>query len=126
MIIDISVAVIAVAFALLVIYLIVLIRTLSQTLAQVSLTVVEARKIVSEAQVSAIDLNRKLEALDPVFKSVENLGEVLEYETAEFKDRKYYEAANTCKEGLSVSDVAKVFSIGARLWSKYRKGDHHG
>ncbi|GAB6992417.1 DUF948 domain-containing protein [Paenibacillus pini] len=88
MIIGISVAIIAVAFAVLVFYLI---KTLlaakdslektTQTLQEVQQTIdelgYEVKQIVRHANDITVDLQSKMKQIDPVMNSVKNLGEVL-------------------------------------------------
>ena len=121
MIIEISVAVIALAFVILVIYLIVITKALAVTLGQVNLTLVEARKVVEEAHMSAADLNRKLETLDPLFQSVENVGEILENESFALKERKCVCRIKVEEDELNVSDFVVLADLGVRLWNKFNK-----
>lgn len=78
MIIEISVAVIAAAFVALVIYLIILMSTLRQNLRQ-------TKRILETTDEISLDLRNKMEALDPFFHTLTNLGEVLENKTELFK-----------------------------------------
>ncbi|WP_136608991.1 DUF948 domain-containing protein [Paenibacillus dokdonensis] len=88
MLVGISVAIIAVAFAVLVIYLI---KTLlaakdslektTQTLQEVQQTIdelgYEVKQIVRHASDITVDVQHKMKQIDPIMTSVKNLGEVL-------------------------------------------------
>lgn len=88
MLVGISVAIIAVAFAVLVVYLI---KTLlaakdslektTQTLQEVQQTIdelgYEVKQIVRHASDITVDVQHKMKQIDPVMSSVKNLGEVL-------------------------------------------------
>ncbi|MNN52078.1 hypothetical protein D3C81_1667540 [compost metagenome] len=88
MIWQISVALIAVAFAVLVIFLIKTLRaaeqslhTTAQTLQEVQKTIdelsVEVKQVVRQANELTSDLQHKMDQVDPVLESVKNVGEVL-------------------------------------------------
>jgi uncharacterized protein YoxC len=121
MIIEISVAVIALAFVILVIYLVVVLKASAVTLGQVNLTLVEARKIIKEADLAVADLKMKFESLNPIFHSVENVGEVLESETHAFKERKIISSHEVDEEDLAISDFVTLADVGVRLWNKFNK-----
>lgn len=112
MIIEISVAVIAIAFVILVIYLIVMIKSLHVTLGQVNQTLIEARKQLGEVGLQAqkvmehtnqisFDLKHKVEAFTPIFNAVTNAGEILEHKTAALK-KEFLSSENgeICLSGL--------------------------
>ncbi|MNO86106.1 hypothetical protein D3C76_774960 [compost metagenome] len=88
MIWQISVALIAAAFVVLVIFLIKTLRaaelslhTTAQTLEDVQKTIdelsVEVKQVVRQANVLTSDLQHKMDQVDPVLESVKNVGEVL-------------------------------------------------
>ena len=89
MIIEISVAVIAAAFFILVIYLIVFIRALKVTLGQFNSTLSDVRRhldeIGNEAKKATFDVNNKMESLNSVFKAVSNIGDYLEQKSKSVK-----------------------------------------
>ncbi|WP_068467947.1 DUF948 domain-containing protein [Candidatus Protochlamydia phocaeensis] len=149
MIIEISVAVIAAAFVVLVIYLIVMTKALRSMFGQVNHLIVDARKQLDDIgfeakkavehtnEISA-DLKEKMESLDPLFKSVANVGEVLEYKTEELKQKAIHsssipeavapalippqnERKHTDKEDVIVADVLELAGLGIRLWQKLKK-----
>lgn len=148
MVIEVSLAVIAVAFVLLVIYLIVTLKTLKLTLNQVGYFIFDARKQLDEMGVEAkkaidhanqisVDLKYKMDTLNPLFQSVENIGEVLEGKAETFK--KKFEQIRTINsisplnihrrdlsEDLTgpkaiVPDILELASLGIRLWQKLKK-----
>ncbi|MNI34326.1 hypothetical protein D3C73_883150 [compost metagenome] len=88
MIWQISIALIAVAFAVLVVFLIKTLRaaevslhTTAQTLQDVQKTIdglsVEVKQVVRQANQLTSDLQHKMDQVDPVLESVKNVGEVL-------------------------------------------------
>lgn len=96
MIVDISVAVIALAFVFLVIYLISMIKAFRITLGQVDQTLVETRKRLDEVGTQAqkvmehtnqisFDLKHKVEAFGPIFNAVNQAGQILEHKATAFK-----------------------------------------
>lgn len=147
MIIEISIAVIALAFVALVIYLIVLICALRTTLGQVNNTLSETRKQLNDvgfqAQKAAehanqisYDLKYKAEALNPVFNAISNAGQILEHKSSVIK--KEYIAAQEEAEGESlrsdkkgkalhsegiaiVAAVLELAGLGVSLWQKMNK-----
>ncbi len=144
MIIEISVAVIAVAFAALVIYLIILIKGLRNTLKQVDKTIIQARmqldeigpqakKAIEHTNQVSFDIKTKMESLNSVFNTVSNLGDILEHKSLALKK----EALSSHRElsdvnsletehdlhahdEIHVSDILELAGIGARLWHKIR------
>jgi uncharacterized protein YoxC len=146
MIIEISIAVIALAFVALVIYLITLFKSIRITLGQVNQTLVEARKQLGEIggqaqkvmehtnQIS-FDLKQKVDAFTPIFNAVSNAGEILDYKSSALK--KEFLAASE-ENDLSDADLEKkkiaqapglmtaaaileLAGIGMRLWQKLKK-----
>lgn len=145
MIIEISVAVVALAFAALVIYLIGLIRTAQATLRQVNQTLndsrkqlvdiaYEAKQIMEHTNEMALGFQNKMESLDPIFRSIEDLGNIAESKTTALKERfitprriNGYEDSQEEKQQVS-QDVAKVIantidliSRGQRLWQNFNQ-----
>lgn len=143
MIIEISVAVIAVAFVALVIYLIIMIKALHTTLGQLNQTLVEARKQLDEVggqaqkvmentnQIS-FDLKQKIVAFNPIFNAIANAGEILEHKSSILK-RDFFASLHE-ENSLSNPDpdekkknmviVAAIFElagISLRLWQKLKK-----
>ena len=96
MIYQISVALIAVAFAVLVFFLISTLKSAQSSLDNVSQTLQEVQKTIDElsyevkqtvrhANDITADVQHKMKKIDPVMESVENLGEVLSEVTAAAK-----------------------------------------
>lgn len=86
--IEISVVIIAVAFAVLVLFLIKTLKAATQSLEKTSQTLQEVQKTIDElgyevkqtirhANDITVDLQSKMKQIDPVMDSVHNLGEVL-------------------------------------------------
>jgi uncharacterized protein YoxC len=97
MIIEISVAVIALAFVALVIYLISLVRSLQVTLGKVNeilkdghkqldAVVTEAKKVMEQTTHIGAGIQKKVDSFDPIFKTVEDLGEIIENRAAHLRD----------------------------------------
>lgn len=155
MIIEISVAVIALAFLVLVIYLVLLFSAVKQTLSQTNLLVndvrkqlddlsVEAKKTIEQTNQMGADLKHKMEALDPLFNSIANVGDVLEHKAESFRqrsarlnrvdERRAYsspffddpdqEESNIrtkASESVIVAEILELASLGIRLWQKLKK-----
>ncbi|MGO4531673.1 DUF948 domain-containing protein [Paenibacillus sp. 2TAF8] len=96
MIYQLSVALIAVAFAVLVFFLIRTLKSAQSSLDNVSQTLQEVQKTIDElsyevkqtvrhANDITVDVQHKMKKIDPVMESVENLGEVLSEVTAAAK-----------------------------------------
>ncbi|MCE2982003.1 MAG: DUF948 domain-containing protein [Parachlamydia sp.] len=151
MIIEISVAVIALAFALLVVYLIVLLKSLKGTLNQLNFFLFDARKQLDEIGIEAKkaaelanditgDIKFKLDTLNPFFQSFENIGEVLENRVEKFKKQTEESAApsfcrtHLCKDHCNeekhninetqsafTPEIFQLVGLGVRLWHKLKK-----
>lgn len=93
MIIEISVAIIALAFFLLVIFLIMTLLSIKNTLDETKITITDSRRQINELSDQAkrmIDNMQQVSndinyAVHPYFKSFGNLGEILENKTASLK-----------------------------------------
>lgn len=148
MVIEVSVAVIALAFAALVIYLITVAKALRKTLFQVNQTLIEVRKQLDEVgghaakamehtnQVS-FDLKRKMESLDPIFNAFSNIGDFLEQKTFSLKrgaltsshHEKKMSSVDYSEEeeepppsgSIKAADVFDFVDTGLRLWQKIKK-----
>jgi len=138
MIIEISIAVIALAFVILVIYLITLISSLRVTLGQVNNTLVEAQKVVEHTNQISYDLKQKSEALNPVFNAISSAGEVLERKASTLKkeyiamhedeefERLHCNSEEKRKfqnsEGFAtIAAVLELAGLGVSLWQKLKK-----
>jgi uncharacterized protein YoxC len=121
MIIEISVAVISVAFVALVIYLIVMMKTLRKTLGKVDQTLEEAKMAIQQTQLLEADLRKKMGTLDPLFNSVENVGDILECKTAAYKELKSHSLREEDSDQINVADLVALAGLGIRLWNKFNK-----
>lgn len=143
MVMEISVAIIAIAFVALVLYVIALIKALRVTLGQVNQTLVEVRKqldevgneakeVIEHTNQLSFDLKQKMESLDSLFKSVANIGDVLEHQTASLKkgsvEAKHSSLDFTETEKktplpglIKVADILELAGMGIRLWQKLKK-----
>lgn len=110
MIIEISVAVIALAFVALVIFLIKVLQSAAKSLDNVSSTLVDVQKTIEELTYEVkqtirnvnditVDVEHKLKQVDPLMETVKNLGEILNDVTLSSKD-------------LSLRVIEKVKHIG--------------
>ena len=150
MIIEISVAVIAIVFTVLVIYLIVMINTLRHTLTQVDQTLgsvrhqlgsigEEAKKVVEQANGLSADMKVKFDSVTSLFNAVSNIGAVLEDRTVAFREQMFAEDKDEKShkrpfhlrfktgEQLASPELEKIASIlelaglGVRLWQKLKQ-----
>jgi uncharacterized protein YoxC len=147
MIIEISIAIIAVAFLALVIYLIAMINALRQTIAQFNQALPEIRnrfdemggqlkKTLEHTNQVTFDLKRKMESLDSTFNTISNLGEILEHKSLALKkesltslhretphldaDSHLSEREIRFHEDITTADILELASIGVRLWQKIK------
>lgn len=148
MIIEISVAVIAVAFVALVIYVIAMINALRLTINQVNQALPELRKQLDETgnqakktiehvnQIS-FDLKNKMESLNSIFNTISNIGDVFEHKTYAIKKAAFISSHKENKfsdldsqetehafapheEEINASDILELAGIGIRLWQKLK------
>lgn len=160
MVIEISVAVIALAFAILVIYIIWVLKslrkllrrlnhTLKSTHSQIDKMGEEAKKIAEQAYQISTDVQQKMETLNPLFKSAQNMGEILERQLATLKEvcsKNVYSSSDTTEsepiihsffskrtvireEGKcstarklnQVADILELAGLGIRLWQNLKE-----
>ncbi|GAA4868943.1 hypothetical protein GCM10023310_55800 [Paenibacillus vulneris] len=111
MIIQISVAVIAIAFVVLVVFLITTLRSVTSLLGQTNTTIrelqnevknmtQEASELLGHTNEVTMDILQKLHALEPVFDSVKLAGEAVEEVTSSVKQASAA-AARTIKEKVT-------------------------
>jgi len=148
MIIEVSVAVIALAFVILTIYLIIMSKAIDRTLDEVNRTLVETRiqmrelsqnsgKTMEKVDTINMDLKHKMEALDPIFNAITNIGKIFEHQSASLKHRflrqnlneyrmEEEEAMEDEKPSTLISEAIEIASSGIRLWQKLKKkgGSH--
>lgn len=146
MIIEVSVAVIALAFIALVFYLIDLIKSSKKTLAQSNQMLNDAykeidqlggetKKLLEHLNHISIDIQTKMEALDPIFNSIEELGNVLESKTTSLKETLISPAKKETVEPLApnkdilvkkdlakaIADTVELVGLGYGLWQNLKK-----
>jgi uncharacterized protein YoxC len=147
MIIEISIAVIALAFVILVIYLVLTAKDLRVTLIEVNHTLVDVRKQLGEigfqaqkamehANQISFDLKQKADDFSPLFKAVSNAGEILERKTSALKND-FFSSCNEeidlstleeekkrvsmAQSSLAAAAILELAGIGIRLWQKMKK-----
>ena len=156
MIIELCIAVIAIAFVILVIYLIITMKVVRITLVQLNHTLIEGRKQLTELAIEtkrvirhgdqiSIDIDEKINAFTPLFKTIKNLGKILEDNTSSFENalskkvhsvissqKDIFNSRRSLNENLNekesitnsvkiLEDVLKVTAIGIRLWQNIKK-----
>jgi uncharacterized protein YoxC len=119
MIIEISVAVIALAFVFLVVYLAVTLISLKRTLDQVRQNLIQLNAIT-------IDLEAKTESLNSLFETVSLLGDKMHQKVETFctndkaKSKKlHYETEENSED--RITDILEWLSGGIRLWCVFKK-----
>lgn len=73
--IEISIAVVAVAFVVLVIFLVKVLISVCRTLDRINRTLPEVQALLRETQKTTSDINSKLESLDGIFKAISLVGD---------------------------------------------------
>lgn len=147
MIIEICIAIIALAFVALVITVVVLAKGFQQTLFEVNQTLAEVRKeldglggrtskVIEHTNQVSYDIKRKLESLDPIFNALSNVGDYLEHKTFSLRkeslDSSHKESRlsdvdsemldeTASREPIRAGDVLELMDIGIRLWQKIKK-----
>lgn len=124
MIYEISVALIAAAFVVLVLYLIFTLRSLIKTLNYINATLAPMQRhaedlceqtedLLNQATVLTEDLHKKLDATNGVFNSISNLGERLEHITEGFKPQKE-------PRPIPINEILEWGLLGYQLWQKFK------
>ncbi len=120
--IGISVILVACAFIALVIFLIIFLRSLRKTLLHTNQLLKDSDEVVRGVE-------RKLHAVDPLFKAVADMGSILEKHTCCIK---HHAEANLEKEleqkyekvnerANIVTDVIEWSLLGVSLWQKFKE-----
>jgi uncharacterized protein YoxC len=126
MIIEISVALIALSFVFLVIFLILTLRSLKITFDRINTTLIplqrhtedlceQAEALIEQTTHLTKDLNHKLDAFDGVFNSISHVGNRLERSTLNLKSHQdeFHSAP--------VEDAIEWALLGCQLWQKLKK-----
>lgn len=139
-IIQVSIAVVAIAFAVLVVFLIQALRNVSSLLAQTNVTIkelqtqinglsVEATELLRHTNEVTVDVRNKLHSLDPVVYSIKHVGDAVSEVTSSFKTATST-VAGTLREQVKDSKVLKdgkaavvlqAVPIVMGLWQNYKK-----
>jgi|GEM_PF-3190066 len=142
--IETSVTIIAIAFVALVIYLIMTSRALNATLYEVNQMLIdlrkqldgtggEAQKLVEHTNHITLGLKQKIEALNPLFNAVANLGEILEHKAVALKEEAFAEShpsnvdieekkkLSRSDEWIKVADVLGLAVLSIHLWQNIKK-----
>jgi uncharacterized protein YoxC len=155
-IIDVCMIIIATAFVILVIYLAVTMSKVNHILKQVDQTLIEGRKQVAELMIDvtkiirhsdqiSIDIDEKINAFTPLFKTIKDLGEILQCKSASLKNSmtekiKHIISFTNLKNQYSgdedelltrdgkvkyvarvLKDVLEITAIGMHLWQNIKK-----
>ena len=139
MIIEISIAVIAVAFVILVVYLIIALKSLSETLLQVNETLKETRPKIEELTAESVkflrntneisgNLQLKMESLDPLFRIVSLVGNQAAESVERFRSPKNAasideeeELASPSKSQNKIFDLMEWIAVGVNLLLSLKK-----
>ncbi len=139
MIIEISIAVIAGAFLVLVAFLIFTLVATKRVLVNLNYTLAflqsqlrstgdEAHKAVLETNLLLNDLRGKMQAIDPLFNTLSNLGEVAECVSNSAREQyrancvsQKIKAAHKSEETTDIKDIAEWAFLGVNLWRKFKK-----
>lgn len=122
-VIGISVGIIAIAFVVLVIFVVGVLIDLRRSLQQTTLLIQETNNVVA-------DVERKLHAFDPVFRAVDTLSETLQkqansakYVAEEISEVSQREVRDVkiSKHTQTVLEVAEWAMLGFALWKKIKK-----
>jgi uncharacterized protein YoxC len=138
MIIEISVAVIAVAFVVLVVFLVVTLRSMTALLGQTNTTIQdlryeikgiakEASEVLHHTNAVTADVLNKLHALEPTFDSVKQVGEAVEQITSSVKHASV-SVAQTIKDKVNedipskgkIAAVLRTIPIALELWHQFK------
>ncbi|MFN4173841.1 MAG: DUF948 domain-containing protein [Parachlamydiaceae bacterium] len=120
MIIEISVAIIALSFAVLVVYLILTLNSVRKTLKNTDRTLLEFhhefKGLSQSTQKVAENVLSKAKSLDPIFHSLYEIGSVAE------KRAENYRLSALKEKSESIEQIAQLAVIGLNLWNAYKKG----
>lgn len=134
--IEAGILLIVIAFCILVLYLIQLIRSLQKSLLQVDIIMGELQnsvgplaeetvKLLQNSNSLAESVNQKINAFDPLFQSISNLGEIAEESTEATK--KKFHAKHLVEESQkkewtdTLAELVELVAFGAMAWHQYQK-----
>jgi uncharacterized protein YoxC len=138
LILEISAAVAAAAFAILVVYLVTLIQSAKKSLADTNDTLLSIRKEIEAVSKQSVSLmatseqlireaDEKLHSLDPIARSVKHTGEALEQVTDSVRQVSAAVSRSATGLGRSVeknqgrlTEIMEYASIGLQLWQKFQ------
>ncbi len=140
MIIDLSIAVIAIAFAALCLYAIKTLRSAKTSLDQVNQTVQklqvemddmskEIKQLIHNTNQVTVDVHQKMKAMDAFFSSAHDVGEAVQVVSSSVKQvsaslsRTFATNSSHAVESnaTKVSDTMEWVSIGLKIWGKLQK-----
>lgn len=132
--IEISLGVIAVAFVILVIFLVITLLSVRRTLQHVNKTLVTARHKIDEMSMESMklirhsndiseDLQHKLLLLDSIFQAVSLVGDHALDKAQSFRSEKIEAAENQSFKSKNIfSDLTEWVATGMHLWHTIKKG----
>jgi uncharacterized protein YoxC len=138
MIIEISVAVIAVVLSILILYMVSVMKAVKETLVQANQTLVEVRKDLSTMSLEATqvlhdsnilikDVHTKLNAFNPILTSVSQAGQALTHLTGSVKQVSAAVSSvtgdvhNTVTHNKSrISQVVDITKAGLQVWKVFQ------
>lgn len=137
--IEISVVIIAIAFVCLVFYLIRTLKSVHQSIEQLSVTMVHMQKQIDEVShetaelirntnLITLDVQKKSKALDSLFESVGEAGlavkqishSVKEVSSTITQSLQQSVKANTEKHQGKLNEVVRLAAVGIELWKKWQ------
>ncbi|WP_201317598.1 DUF948 domain-containing protein [Paenibacillus sp. EPM92] len=140
MIIEISVAVVAIAFAALVVFLIQTLRSVSDLLGQTNMVIremqeqmngisTEAVELLRHTNEVSVDVRNKLHSIDSVVDSVKNIGDAVQEVTSSVKQASTAVAGTIRNSvpkdpktaGETAQHVLQTVPIVIELWQKWRE-----
>lgn len=123
---EIILLIVAIAFVILVVFLVMLtwnaIKTLNNVNQALGNLKDEPGNILRNATEITSDLNHKMKCLNPFFHSLSNVGQGLEFRTNRIKKEAYIKSLETKYENeeSSIPEVLEFALRGLSLWQKYQ------
>lgn len=125
MVIEISIAIVAVAFVVLVVYLIKVLKTLNETLQSVNETVGQIEEdldaiskqsvsVLKQTEQLAVDLNQKSQHLDSLFASVKGIGDGVNQVSTSM-------VAQAEQHRRQLGNLLAAVSFGLETWQKWKE-----